>query len=143
MAITPDTLRELGYDVQVAFGDVEVEKSRRNAIARRGRRAAREQSAEQVARDVSEHLRASGRRDEEIIEIASRAAAETLETLKVSDGVEIDHADRAIAEAEAMPTVYRVDGYGISTYVAGDDQAALAALADPEAHAERKRQHEE
>lgn len=40
----------------------------------------------------------------------------------------------------AMPGVYYVSGFGISTYVNADDQAQIDSLADPVLHAERVRQ---
>lgn len=39
--------------------------------------------------------------------------------------------------------VYYVEGFGMGTYVADNDAETLAALADPEAHAERERQQKE
>lgn len=43
-------------------------------------------------------------------------------------------------EEEEAPTVYRVQGYGVLTYVAEDDKATWASLADPDAHKARKKQ---
>ena len=39
--------------------------------------------------------------------------------------------------------MYFVEGFGLSTYVRDDDEQALGALADEEAHIERGRQAEE
>ena len=39
--------------------------------------------------------------------------------------------------------VYYVEGFGMGTYVADNDADTLAALADPEAHAERVKQQDE
>lgn len=40
-------------------------------------------------------------------------------------------------------TTYHVAGFGLATYVRADDEETLAALADPEAHAERVKALEE
>jgi hypothetical protein len=37
-------------------------------------------------------------------------------------------------------TVYRVEGFGVSTMLRDDDQEAIDSLADPDAHRERERQ---
>lgn len=39
--------------------------------------------------------------------------------------------------------VYFVSGFGVQTYVAGDDQEAIDSLADPAGHTERKFQQEQ
>lgn len=41
------------------------------------------------------------------------------------------------------PTVYVVDGYGVTTYIREDDQQAIDSMRNNSAHRERKRQFEE
>jgi len=64
---------------------------------------------------------------------------------------EVNHLDKLImlgyrveqAHEVEGTTVWFVEGFGMSTYVRGDDEESLASLADEQAHAEREKQHSE
>lgn len=62
---------------------------------------------------------------------------EALETLR-NWGYRVEEAQNV----EGVP-IYFVEGFGMSSYVRGDDEDTLAMLADPDAQAEREMQSNE
>lgn len=131
---TLNDLRALGYDVGLAYGDVDVEREALADALSRATPQAVAADAETVTRAAIAELRSRGVRQEALIAKAAEIAAAALEMTQAARDDEVAFHERAVAIAEQIPTVVTVSGYGLAglQIPVGNDAATPA---DPEAQA--------
>ncbi len=142
MTASIDDLRALGYTVGVAHGDAQAERDRLADLEATCTPEALTAAASDIGRSAADVCRQRGMANADLIAAVADVVQEAHDQLAGHAERALAHQRRTIAVADAMPTVYRVEGFGISPMVAADDQETLDALADPASHEERVAQHE-
>jgi hypothetical protein len=124
---TMKTLEKAGYTVTVAFGDAWPEHDRLDELKKQTAPAKLKAAAEDISAEIAKTLPADYPRAERLVLLAD-AEAHALEHLQERAASAVAHQERAVNVAEAMATVYRVEGHGISMLVADNDTDTITAL---------------
>lgn len=138
---TLDDIAELGYTVGVAHGDAQPEHERLAELEEACTPESLRGAAAEIGASAADVCRQRGMKDTDLIAAVAGVIEDAFEQFSDAAMRALEHQRRAVAIAEEMTTVYRVEGFGISVLVQEDDQEQLDALADIAAHQERVKQH--
>lgn len=143
-----DDLRALGYSVEIAHGDAQVERDALEAARARAREPQVRADVQELANRAAVDLGRMGKTPEEIVPMIAELTATAVESITAARSSEVAFHERALAIAEAMPTVYTINGPGFSglqVATAADGSEAIEpgsvelvdALANQAGHTER------
>lgn len=146
-------LADLGYQVGVASGSVERERTALQVAVNRGGPETITADVETIAASVMREASQAGLAGDELADLVARAAVQAASSLRQAAREKIEFHERALEHSQSVPTVYVISGPGVSNvYVSVDDETGegageqdremLAALADEDALAERVKQLE-
>ncbi len=119
----------LGFTVGVAYGDAAPEYDRLAELEAATDPDALAEGAQNFANDAAAYAREIGITGEAAIAAIAGAYQSAFSNLGDLAQAAVDQQQRVIEVAEAMTTVYRVEGFGCSLLVAEDDTDTIESLA--------------
>lgn len=133
---TIDQLRDLGYELGIAHGGVDVEQAALDEALQGASTEALVRQAKIVTAETLNNIEQFARPGtfpppgEARTALANEIAAAALDQLSERADAKVEFQRRARAHAQSVPTVWHVSGHGVAVYVAVDDATGNGADED-------------